>query len=30
VKTNQPALYRKLGVEDRSAAVKRAQELGLL
>ena len=30
VKTHQRALYRKLGVEDRSAAVKRAQELGLL
>jgi LuxR family maltose regulon positive regulatory protein len=30
VKTHQRALYRKLGVEDRSAAVKRARELGLL
>lgn len=30
VKTHQRALYRKLGVEDRTAAVKRARELGLL
>jgi LuxR family maltose regulon positive regulatory protein len=30
VKTHQRAVYRKLGVEDRSAAVKRARELGLL
>ena len=30
VKTHQRALYRKLGVEDRNAAVSRARELGLL
>jgi LuxR family transcriptional regulator, maltose regulon positive regulatory protein len=30
VKTHQRAVYRKLGVEDRRAAVKRARELGLL
>ncbi|WP_374022238.1 LuxR C-terminal-related transcriptional regulator [Mycobacterium sp. HNNTM2301] len=30
VKTHQRAVYRKLGVEERSAAVKRARELGLL
>lgn len=30
VKTHQRALYRKLGAEDRTAAVKRARELGLL
>jgi LuxR family maltose regulon positive regulatory protein len=30
VKTHQRALYRKLGVEDRSAAIKRARELGRL
>ena len=30
VKTHQRAVYRKLGVADRSAAIKRAQELGLL
>jgi LuxR family maltose regulon positive regulatory protein len=30
VKTHQRALYRKLGVEHRSAAVSRARELGLL
>ncbi|MGY4651319.1 LuxR C-terminal-related transcriptional regulator [Mycobacterium sp. URHB0021] len=30
VKTHQRALYRKLGVEDRNAAVKQARELGLL
>jgi LuxR family maltose regulon positive regulatory protein len=30
VKTHQRALYRKLGVENRSAAVTRARELGLL
>jgi LuxR family maltose regulon positive regulatory protein len=30
VKTHQRALYRKLGVEDRNAVVKRARELGLL
>ena len=30
VKTHQRALYRKLGVEDRAAAVTRARELGLL
>jgi LuxR family maltose regulon positive regulatory protein len=30
VKTHQRALYRKLGVQDRSTAVKRARELGLL
>ena len=30
VKTHQRALYRKLGVEDRNTAVKRARELGLL
>ncbi|HEX4395704.1 MAG TPA: LuxR C-terminal-related transcriptional regulator [Mycobacterium sp.] len=30
IKTHQRALYRKLGVEDRSAAVKRARELGRL
>lgn len=30
VKTHQRALYRKLGVEDRRAAVTRARELGLL
>jgi LuxR family transcriptional regulator, maltose regulon positive regulatory protein len=30
VKTHQRALYRKLGAEDRSAAVNRARELGLL
>ena len=30
VKTHQRAVYRKLGVEDRSAAVNRARELGLL
>jgi LuxR family maltose regulon positive regulatory protein len=30
VKTHQRAVYRKLGVADRSAAVKRAHELGLL
>jgi LuxR family maltose regulon positive regulatory protein len=29
VKTHQRAVYRKLGVEERSAAVKRARELGL-
>ncbi|ULN50944.1 LuxR C-terminal-related transcriptional regulator [Mycolicibacterium goodii] len=29
VKTHQRALYRKLGVENRSAAVTRARELGL-
>ena len=30
VKTHQRALYRKLGVENRAAAVARARELGLL
>ena len=30
VKTHQRAVYRKLGVADRSAAVKRAKQLGLL
>src|SRR5690348_3629829 len=30
VKTHQRALYRKLGVENRNAAVARARELGLL
>jgi LuxR family maltose regulon positive regulatory protein len=30
VKTHQRAVYRKLRVEHRSAAVSRAQELGLL
>jgi LuxR family maltose regulon positive regulatory protein len=30
VKTHQRPLYRKLGVEDRHAAVTRARELGLL
>jgi LuxR family maltose regulon positive regulatory protein len=30
VKTHQRALYRKLGVENRAAAVTRARELGLL
>jgi LuxR family maltose regulon positive regulatory protein len=30
VKTHQRALYRKLGAEDRAAAVARARELGLL
>jgi LuxR family maltose regulon positive regulatory protein len=30
VKTHQRAIYRKLGVEHRSAAVSRARELGLL
>jgi len=30
VKTHQRALYRKLGVECRAAAVARARELGLL
>ncbi|MGV9803745.1 LuxR C-terminal-related transcriptional regulator [Mycobacterium sp. NPDC003449] len=30
VKTHQRALYRKLGVQDRRAAVKRARDLGLL
>jgi DNA-binding CsgD family transcriptional regulator len=30
VKTHQRALYRKLGVENRTAAVTRARELGLL
>jgi ATP/maltotriose-dependent transcriptional regulator MalT len=30
VKTHQRALYRKLGVENRNAAVSRARELGLL
>ena len=30
VKTHQRALYRKLGVENRNAAVTRARELGLL
>ena len=30
VKTHQRALYRKLGVESRAAAVTRARELGLL
>jgi LuxR family maltose regulon positive regulatory protein len=30
VKTHQRALYRKLGVEDRNTAVKRARELGRL
>jgi ATP/maltotriose-dependent transcriptional regulator MalT len=30
VKTHQRALYRKLGVENRTAAVKRARELGRL
>jgi LuxR family maltose regulon positive regulatory protein len=30
VKTHQRALYRKLGVENRNAAVIRARELGLL
>jgi LuxR family maltose regulon positive regulatory protein len=29
VKTHQRAVYRKLGVENRSAAVSRARELGL-
>ena len=29
VKIHQRALYRKLGVEDRNAAVNRARELGL-
>jgi LuxR family maltose regulon positive regulatory protein len=29
VKTHQRAVYRKLGVESRSAAVSRARELGL-
>ena len=29
VKTHQRALYRKLGVENRAAAVARARELGL-
>jgi LuxR family maltose regulon positive regulatory protein len=30
VKTHQRALYRKLGVDDRAAAVARGRELGLL
>jgi ATP/maltotriose-dependent transcriptional regulator MalT len=30
VKTHQRALYRKMGVENRNAAVTRARELGLL
>ncbi|MDT7769471.1 MAG: hypothetical protein QOI30_2481, partial [Mycobacterium sp.] len=30
VKTHQRALHRKLGVEDRRAAVTRAREFGLL
>jgi LuxR family transcriptional regulator, maltose regulon positive regulatory protein len=30
VKTHHRALYRKLGVENRNGAVKRARELGLL
>jgi LuxR family maltose regulon positive regulatory protein len=30
VKTHQRAIYRKLGAEHRSAAVRRARELGLL
>jgi LuxR family maltose regulon positive regulatory protein len=30
VKTHQRGVYRKLGVEDRAAAVRRARELGLL
>jgi len=30
VKTHQRALYRKLGVENRNAAIKRARELGRL
>ncbi|MCA2323295.1 helix-turn-helix transcriptional regulator, partial [Mycobacterium intracellulare] len=30
VKTHQRAVYRKLGVEHRGAAVSRARELGLL
>jgi LuxR family maltose regulon positive regulatory protein len=30
VKTHQRALYRKLGVENRAAAVARARELGML
>jgi LuxR family maltose regulon positive regulatory protein len=30
VKTHQRAVYRKLGVEDRAAAVTRARELGLV
>jgi len=30
VKTHQRAVYRKLGVEDRSAAITRARELGLV
>jgi LuxR family maltose regulon positive regulatory protein len=30
IKTHQRALYRKLGVEDRSAAVERARQLGRL
>ncbi|MGY4646386.1 ATP/maltotriose-dependent transcriptional regulator MalT [Mycobacterium sp. URHB0021] len=30
VKSHQRALYRKLAVEDRNTAVKRARELGLL
>jgi ATP/maltotriose-dependent transcriptional regulator MalT len=30
VKTHQRALHRKLGVQDRNTAVKRARELGLL
>jgi len=30
VKTHQRALYRKLCVENRAAAVTRARELGLL
>jgi LuxR family transcriptional regulator, maltose regulon positive regulatory protein len=30
VKTHQRAVYRKLGVDDRSAAITRARELGLV
>jgi LuxR family maltose regulon positive regulatory protein len=30
VKTHQRRVYRKLGVEDRDAAVTRARELGLV
>ena len=30
VKSHQRAVYRKLGVENRNAAVSRARELGLL
>jgi LuxR family maltose regulon positive regulatory protein len=30
VKTHQRAIYRKLGIADRAAAVQRGKELGIL